>query len=41
MLYNDSNIKSKGFLFWKPCVLQNDSYVSGPPSMLETLGAVK
>ena len=28
-------------LCWKPGVLYNDSYVSGLPSMLETLSAVK
>ena len=31
-----------GFLLcWKPWVLQGEGYVSGPPSMLETLSAVK
>ena len=28
-------------LCWKPGVLENDSYVSGVPSMLETLGAAR
>ena len=29
------------FLFWKPWLLQNESYVSGLPSMLEPWTAVK